>query len=126
MRGVMLNCCALSTSAPLESLWAHFGTKISLNHLVNTMAKYQEAGRSKSGGSSYGSDPLVRYDPHAIAESVWTTGLTPVELAAKSNGQFSFQWLYSVLEGYYPRCRHSKLLALSRVTGLPIQHFTHR
>jgi hypothetical protein len=69
---------------------------------------------------------LIPYSPEAVQSSVRAVRLPPVEIAARSIGAFSYQWLYSVLAGDYPRARESKLRALANALGTSLSSLTHR
>ena len=74
--------------------------------------------------SSSGSDPLIPYCPDLVIQAVQQSGLSEYEIAEKANRAFSWQWVYSLEAGDYPRARRSKLTALARTLGIPIEHLT--
>jgi hypothetical protein len=69
---------------------------------------------------------LIPYNPEAVGKYVRAMNLPPVEIAARSNGAFSYQWLYSLLAGDYPRARRLQLLALANTLGTSLSSLTHR
>jgi hypothetical protein len=72
--------------------------------------------------SSYGSDPLIPYSPDLVIQAVQQSGLSEYEIAEKANKTFSWQWVYSLEAGDYPRARRWKLTALARTLGIPLQN----
>jgi hypothetical protein len=84
--------------------------------------KHQRIGKREKESSNY--DPLIFYHPQAVARAIEAVELTPVEIAEKSNGAFSFQWLYGLLAGDYPRARRSKLTALANTIGASLNSLT--
>ena len=52
---------------------------------------------------SSGSDPLIPYSPDLVIQAVQQSGLSEVEIAEKANRAFSWQWVYSLEAGDYPR-----------------------
>jgi hypothetical protein len=85
---------------------------------------HQRIGKRKEIPSDH--DPLIFYDPQAVARALNTVDLPPVEIAEKSNGAFSFQWLYGLLAGNYPRARRSKLIALANTIGTSLNSLIPR
>ncbi len=75
--------------------------------------------------SSSGSDPLVPYSPDLVIQAVQRSGLSEVEIAERANRAFSWQWVYGLEAGDYPRARRSKLTALARTLGISLQNLTH-
>jgi hypothetical protein len=89
---------------------------------VNMNRKQQRIGKREKMSSNH--DPLIFYHPQAVARALKTVDLTPVEIAEKSNGAFSFQWLYGLLAGDYPRARRSKLIALASTIDVSLNSLT--
>lgn len=82
--------------------------------------KRKKIGKREKISSNH--DPLIFYHPQAVARALKAVELTPVEIAQKSNGAFSFQWLYGLLAGDYPRARRSKLIALANTIGTSLDY----
>ncbi len=90
------------------------------------MAKEQRIiGRPPTRRNSAGSNPLVYYCPELVQLAVQLSGLSEKEIAAKSGHRFSWQWLYGLEDGTYPRARRNNLIALADTLGIPLKNLTH-
>ena len=81
-------------------------------------------GRPPTKRNSAGSNPLIYYSPELVQLAVQRSGFSEQEIAAKSEHSFSWQWLYGLEDGTYPRARRNKLVALANTLGISLKDLT--